>query len=232
MRKILIILFILPFMCFAQLEQPKSNNIIIHNDYSLEYSEIYKIPKWSAYKFYKDMTIINYKRKSTFHIDSNVKNKVFDSDYKGSGYDRGHMTPLANFRYDYNSMIATNYYSNICPQTIGCNRGIWKRVENQVRKWVEKYDTLYIVSGPILSSQNKTIGSGIIVPSFFYKVILAWDGWDYKSIAFLIPNEKSDKNIFEFQVSIDYIETITNIDFFYRLPDNVENKLEKDNSLY
>jgi endonuclease G len=128
-------------------------------------------------------------------------------------------------------MIETNYYTNICPQVPSFNRGIWKRLENQVRRWVEVYDTLYIVSGPILSKENKTIGNNIIVPSMFYKVILLWDGWEYKSIAFLIPNKKYDENIFAFQVSIDYIELITGINFFYLLPDNIENKLEKENTL-
>jgi len=231
MKKILFILILFPFLVFSQLEQPKSDSIIQYKFFSIEYSETYKVAKWSAYKFYKDMTIKNFKRYSRFHTDLQVRNKVTNIDYKKSGFDRGHLSPIANFRFDYDAMIETNYYTNICPQTPSFNRGIWKKLENQVRRWVLEYDTLYIVSGPILSGNNKTIGNKITISSMFYKVILAWDGTKYKSIAFLIPNKKSNKSIFEYQVTIDFLEVLTNIDFFYRLNDNNENELELLNTL-
>ena len=117
------------------------------------------------------MTIKKYIRVSTFYIDSRVKNRVTNSDYRKSGYDRGHLTPIANFRFDYLSMQQTNYYTNICPQKPRFNRGIWKKLENKVRKWVLEYDTLYIVSGPIFSDTNKTIGNNLTIPNKFFKTI-------------------------------------------------------------
>ena len=46
-------------------------------------------------------------------------------------------------------------------------------------------------------------------------------------IAFLVPNEKSDKPLYSFVVSVDSIEKITGIDFFPKLENKTENRLEK-----
>ena len=49
-----------------------------------------------------------------------------------------------------------------------------------------------------------------------------------KMIAFLVPNEKSDKPLYEFVVSVDSIEKLTGIDFFPKLEDKVEDILERN----
>ena len=48
-------------------------------------------------------------------------------------------------------------------------------------------------------------------------------------IAFLIPNEKSERPLYDFVVSVDSIEEMTGIDFFPKLEDKIENSLEKRN---
>jgi len=229
--RIIIILIMMPIFLFSQIEIPKSDNFLHYHEYSIGYSEQYKLAIWSAYAFTENECINNYKRQSTFHNDMRVENNATDSDYRGSGYDRGHLTPIANFRFEYDAMIETNFYANICPQTPSFNRGIWRRLENQVRRWVLEYDTLFIVSGPLLNENNKTIGNDLIVPEMYYKVIVFVKDGEYKSIAFLIPNKKSDIDIFKYQVTIDYIETLTGVDFFYKLPNNIENELELKNTL-
>jgi endonuclease G len=47
-------------------------------------------------------------------------------------------------------------------------------------------------------------------------------------IAFLVPNAKSNKPLYEFVVSVDSIEKMTGIDFFPKLDDKTENRLEKN----
>jgi len=233
MKKIYLslLLILISYCGFTQLEIPKSDSILYNKSYSIRYSEHYKQPLWSAYKFYKDMTIKKYIRVSTFYIDSRVKNRVTNSDYRKSGYDRGHLTPIANFRFDYLSMQQTNYYTNICPQKPRFNRGIWKKLENKVRKWVLEYDTLYIVSGPIFSDTNKTIGNNLTIPNKFFKTIIGLKNNKYYSIGFVISNEQSDKSIFDYVTTIDSIEKIINFDLYYKLNDKIENKIEKNNNL-
>ena len=74
-----------------------------------------------------------------------------NKDYLKSGYDKGHLAPAADMKYSTTTMKESFYFSNMSPQKPEFNRGIWKELEEQVRNWAQIYDTVYIVTGPILS---------------------------------------------------------------------------------
>ena len=48
--------------------------------------------------------------------------------------------------------------SNISPQLPAFNRGIWKKLEKQVREWAKKEGGLYVVTGPVLQKGLRKIG--------------------------------------------------------------------------
>lgn len=74
------------------------------------------------------------------------------------------------------------------------------------------------MTGGVLKDSDKKIGTEeVSVPKYFYKIILAKSGKENKAIAFLVPNENSDKSIYDFVVSIETIEKMTGIDFFPNL---------------
>jgi endonuclease G len=67
------------------------------------------------------------------------------------------------------------------PQTPGCNRGIWKKLESLVRGWAVEYDSVYVVTGPVLSAGLRKIGSNqVSVPNYYYKVVLDLSEYPYK----------------------------------------------------
>jgi endonuclease G len=79
-----------------------------------------------------------------------------------------------------------------------------------------------------LQPNLKTIGQEkVMVPNYFYKILLDNSDGKYKMIAFLLPNSKSDKPLYDFVVSVDSIEKMTGIDFFPKLDDKTESTLEK-----
>lgn len=47
-------------------------------------------------------------------------------------------------------------------------------------------------------------------------------------IAFLVPHEDSDLPLYEFVVSVDELEKMTGIDFYPKLDDGIENRLEQN----
>ncbi len=117
------------------------------------------------------------------------------------------------------------YYSNMSPQLPGFNRGIWKKLEEKVRSWAALYDTLYVVTGPILESGLPTIGPNqISVPKAYFKALIAPN--QQKGIAFIMPNAKSDLELAFFRVSIDELEAKLHRDLFYQLNDQLEHQLE------
>ena len=89
-----------------------------------------------------------------------------------SGFDKGHLAPAADMAWSAESMHDCFYFSNIVPQRPECNRGIWKQLEENVRKIAKKTDTVKVFSGPVFEGPKKYLGpSAIELPSSFYKII-------------------------------------------------------------
>ena len=127
------------------------------------------------------------------------------------------------------SMNESFLMSNISPQLPAFNQIIWKKLEELIRAWAEEIGLLYIATGPILNDELNCIGKNhVSVPNYFYKVILDYTEPEIKAIGFIMPNKKTNKKIKQFAVSIDKVEEWTGIDFFYSLPDSIENKIESD----
>lgn len=118
--------------------------------------------------------------------------------------------------------------SNMSPQVPAFNRGVWKELEDQVRRWALRDEGLYVVTGPVLKPGLPTIGktNEVSVPQKFYKVILYCNQPEIRMIGFLLDNEGSESSLKQFVVPVDQIEQLTGIDFFSKLPDDLERKLE------
>ena len=87
-------------------------------------------------------------------------------------------------------------------------------------------DTLYIVTGAIFRGNKGTIGKNkVTIPEYFYKAI--YDKEKSTMVAYVISNEKTNKPLSSFRVTVDYIESLIGIDLFYQLSDDVENRLER-----
>lgn len=216
---------------FDYLPSSTTNQIIEHDFYTLSYNEKYEQAEWVAYELKKAYIKNNHFKRPYFLEDSKVKTGSADwRNYKKSGYDKGHLCPAGDMEFSINAYNETFLTSNISPQTHDFNGGIWNRLEQKVRYWATKYDGIYVITGGVLKPSLKTIGKEkVLVPDYFYKIILDNSNGEYKSIAFLIPHKKSDSALYQYVVSIDSIEKITGIDFFPKLDNKTENRLEKSN---
>ncbi|MGH2665763.1 DNA/RNA non-specific endonuclease [Flavobacterium sp.] len=206
-----------------------THEIIRHEYYILSYSEKHEQAEWVAYELKKnELSHANFQR--PFFIDDPKVETGSASwkNYKRSGYDKGHLCPAGDRRFSREAFDETFYTSNIAPQLNDFNAGVWNRLEQKTRYWASKYDGVYVVTGGVLTDGLKTIGKeSVSVPKYFYKILLDNSRGEYKTIAFLVPHEDSEKPLNKFVTSIDQIEKMTGIDFFPNLPDSIENKLEK-----
>lgn len=210
-------------------EKP-DDNIIRHRAYSISFNKSLIIPNWVAYEFTKDELNGDFSRTGlNFNPDPDCKYKqATDDDYYKSGYEKGHMANAEDMSWDFDVLKESFYYTNAIPQKKNLNTGRWKVAENKVRKWVENYDTLFVVSGGIINNNVKYIGKNKVgVPDEFYKVILVFTQKYQKGIGFIISQDSPKIPLEKFATSIDEVEKRTGIDFFYQLPDNIENKIEK-----
>lgn len=210
------------------------DQLVRHEGYTLRYDENLKVPVWVAYPLLAYEITGDAEREGTsFMPDPAVSGgTALPSDYIRSGYDRGHQAPAGDFKFSQRMMSQSFYMSNIAPQAPQFNRGIWKSLEEQVRAWALRDGGLYVVTGPVLRDGLPTIGRAneVAVPEYFYKVLLycrKGASPDIRMIGFLLKNEPSHERLSTFVVPVDQIEKATGLDFFNKIPDDLERRLER-----
>ncbi len=210
----------------------RDEEIVIHEGFTLSYNKKHLVPNWVAWVLKPERNNGPEKRANNFQPDLTIKKGpiAYDSDYRGSGYDRGHMCPSADNKHTREAMNQCFLFSNMCPQTHTLNAGDWAQLETLCRKWAVAYDSIYIVCGPIIEKGEtyETIGENkVLVPKQFYKVILRWTGPNSaEAIGFIMNNDDSDLPIDSYAVTVDSVETRTGINFFSKLPKDVERRAE------
>ncbi len=204
--------------------------IVRHTGYTLSYNEDAEQASYVAYELTRTEVLTQVaERKDNFRADPAVRTGSAElSDYRSSGYDRGHLAPAADFRWSSDAMSDTFYLSNMSPQDPSFNRGIWADLEAAVRVMAYENESIYVVTGPVLTDgPYETIGdNNVAVPKNFYKVILDYTEPEIKAIGFILPNEGSSKSLESFAVTVDKVEEVTGIDFFPSLPDDQEEIIE------
>jgi len=207
--------------------------LVHHQYFSLYYNETHEQPEWVAYVLKNKHLTESKEARSSFRTDPLVVtgSAHYAHDYKGNGFDCGHLAPAADFAWNPVAMNECFYMSNMSPQKAGFNRGVWKKLENFVRQRAVIDSTLLIVTGPVLQSDLATIGQNeVSVPTLFYKVMYDIHGAELKAVAFLLKNEKSKQALSTFVVPIDSVEALIQHDFLPALPDSIEQALEKHNN--
>ena len=202
--------------------------VVEHSYYTLSYNEPFEQAEWVAYVLKKEQLTQDQRERPFFIEDPKVKTKSADwRNYRGSGYDRGHLCPAGDRRFSEQAYNETFYTSNISPQDREFNAGVWNRLEIQVRDWARRYDELFVVTGGVLEPGLEEIGEeDVDVPSYYYKIVARGAPDNPKVLGFLFLGKESTKPLSEFTVSVDEIERRTGIDFFKALPDEVEAGLE------
>ncbi|MCX7652430.1 MAG: DNA/RNA non-specific endonuclease [Bacteroidia bacterium] len=201
-----------------------------HTHYGLCYDEEHEQPRWTVYILSGEkLNEGRIRRTQDFRPDPKIPTRSAQlSDYKKSGYDRGHLVPAGDFKWDSIGMSETFYLSNMSPQLHEFNAGIWEEVESTVRAWARQKKVLVVYTGPILDKVRNRIGtSKVSVPPAFYKVVYHIDEKKPAAVGFIVPHAPSQKSPMSFLVSVDSVERVTGIDFFYELPDEVEEQVER-----
>ncbi len=243
MNKIVAIIFLIVvasiwlWMCSSKVEEPDivkvSTNlksiitaypkdgavgqVVTYSAFTLEYNEKYEQAEWVMYLLTNNMVENKVvARKDHFREDNQIlTGSAIPDDYKGSGYDKGHLCPSGDMTWSETTMDETFFMTNMSPQVPSFNRGIWKNLEEKVREWALANDSIVVITGPVLTNNLPTIGinNKIGIPLLYYKIIVDISTPTYKTIAFVMKNEGSDKSIFDFAVSIDSVENLTGINF-------------------
>jgi endonuclease G len=193
----------------------KDSYALCFNDFNVMYSGVSKTPLWTAEYLTPERLSIKIKREDNFHEETRLKpaHRALLSDYRGSGYDRGHMAPngdMNNTAAQYDSFSL----ANMVPQAPKNNQEVWRKLEEAVRSVVTKqHKDAYVLTGPVFEGKRlKTIGKGVIVPTAVYKAVYL----PKQGIigAYYAPNNNSQQVKV---VSVCYLEEKLGINLFPQL---------------
>lgn len=189
---------------------------LCYNGFNIIYSGTTKTPLWVAEYLSPDRLSQKIKREDSFHEEEKVavKHRALLSDYRGSGYDRGHMAPNADMptkvaQFDSFSL------ANMIPQSPKNNQEVWRKLEEATRALVTKNkQDVYVVTGPLFTAKRlKTIGKNkVVVPSAVFKAIYIPKTGEIG--AYYAPNDNSLQVKI---VSICYLEEQLGMNLFPQL---------------
>lgn len=91
------------------------------------------------------------RRACDFREDDSVHayHRATNADYRGSGFDRGHLAAAANHRWSQRAMDDTFYLSNVAPQVPHLNQNAWNNLEKYSRSLTRTYQNVYVCTGPL-----------------------------------------------------------------------------------
>ena len=150
---------------------------LCYSGYAVLHSGVSRGPVWSAERLTAAAVrgAWSMQREDGFHADRNLPflERAELADYRGSGFDRGHLAPNADFA---TAAAAAESFSlaNIVPQDPASNRYLWADIERAARDLALRYGEIYIVTGPIYhGDQIGWIGLGrrVAVPTHLYKAV-------------------------------------------------------------
>ena len=209
---------------------PSNTQLIQRKAYTIAYEGRTRNPLW----MYQQLTLKNYegnvdRSDYEFREDPLIPKSIrsTNSDFRSSGFDRGHLCSAASSHFSKEAMEESFYLSNISPQVPQFNRGYWKRVENQVHELLKKYSPLHVFVGPLYLPQKPHKGKNYVkyevigenqvaVPTHFFLIIFHRENnelWGERS--YLLPNAyiPPETPLSNFQTTVDKIERVSGIIF-------------------
>lgn len=199
-------------------------------NYSILFDKKYRSPRYVAFPMYPGV-IGNSGRTGRWDYDPELSRTIQPNLFKSynGGWSRGHMLSSGSRTASRPLNVTTFYYSNMVPQNQSQNSGQWQQLENKERAWaqqVSKYDTLYVVCGPVYSKEPLQMttdrdGKQIPVPDATYKVFLRQEKatGNWHSIGFIMPNRSLSGTKYDaYAVPVSEVERQTGLQFFTHLP--------------
>jgi len=240
------------------------NLLLIKRQYALSYNKSKSSANWVSWQLNKNWLgplprCRNASGQDNFQPDNTLPagfKPVLPTDYAGSGFDRGHITPSGDRTARKIDNCATFLMTNIIPQSPDINQGPWNTLEEYGRKLVKQDDKeLYIISGGVgtggtgkngfkSSFQGKSSRLNITVPESTWKIIVILDrpglglgdiNKDTRVIAVLMPQKQGSKadqwdikigSKPKYITSVREIEKLTGYNFLSNVPQSAQDVIE------
>ena len=176
-----------------------------NNVFEVFYSQELEQPLWIKYRNVNRPTKVN-RGAMDFYKEPNIKTSDAD-DYKANIYDKGHGAPAAAFSDNMENLKQTFSYLNCLMQDQYLNRGEWRMLEEQERKWDDS-ENITVLIKTFFDTPVKKVATGAAIPSYLQKHIYFETQKKWKCYVFL--NEKPKFHWDELEMVCDPKDHITN----------------------
>ncbi|KAM4578656.1 endonuclease G, mitochondrial [Fundulus diaphanus] len=210
---------------------PSLANIRSRESYVTSYDPRTRTASWVIEKLNPtSLTGASNRKFCEFKEDDSVHifHRATNADYRGSGFDRGHLAAAANHKWSQKAMEDTFYLSNVAPQNPNLNQNTWNNLEKLCRSLTKHYLNVYVCTGPLYLPRQEDDGklyvryqvigrNHVAVPTHFFKVLILEqaDGKGVELRSYVLPNEPIDEKVplERFLVPIETIERASGLLF-------------------
>lgn len=209
-------------------------------NFSMLYSTSERLALWVAYPLC-DAYMATGNRTDAWGFDPKIPDvwePVIPRSWGVDGYARGHQIPSAARNANEEMNRQTFYFTNMTVQDYDFNSGLWAEVEQLERDVAAGYDTLYVVTGPVLDADGDgqwkhiydNAGNTVAVPEGYFRVLLGVrsDGSAYHAVGFYYDNEDDGRTRPEASDlrTVCDIEELTGITFFKNLDPEIASEVK------
>lgn len=213
---------------------PGLDHVRSYSDYVLSYDRRNRVAHWVFEHLTPESVKPNDgvdRSKCEFRPDESIHPffRSQNTDYRKSGFDRGHLAAAGNHRMHQKHCDDTFFLTNMAPQVgLGFNRDSWNRLESYVRGLTKLYPNVYVCTGPLYLPHKEDDGkmyvkyqvigtNNVAVPTHFYKIIVGETADNQLEMeAYVMPNKEiaNDTPLQVFQVPPETIERAAGLLFF------------------
>ena len=202
MRKLVLLVIVFIAMLLPTVAQGIR---IKNNVFEVLYSQSLEQPLVIKYRSLNRPTKVN-RGAMDFYKEPNIKTSDAD-DYKSNIYDKGHGAPAATFSDNMVNLKQTFSYLNCIMQDQYLNRGEWRLLEEQIRKW-DDVEPITVLIKTFFDTPVKRVPTGAAIPAYLQKHIYFEKSKKWRCFVFL--NEKPKFHWDELEMICDPKDHITN----------------------
>ena len=179
------ILSVLLFLSLSVVLKAQDTVRIKNQVFEVLYSQKLEQPLWIKYRSTNRPTNVN-RGSMDFYTEKSVKTSDAE-DYVKNVYDKGHGAPAATFSDNMENLKQTFSYLNCIMQNQYLNRGEWRLLEEQIRKWDDK-ENITVLIKIFFDNPVKRVETNAAIPSHLQKHIYFESQKKWRCFVFL--NEK------------------------------------------